>query len=67
MWPWPSRTRVMTIVCVQVTRDQVHKLEFPAPEEPGDAFITVYLMSDCIAGLDQQYTMRMQCDPAPAN
>lgn len=51
------------VVCVQVTRDQVHKLEFPAPEEPGDASITVYLMSDCIAGLDQQYTMRMQCDP----
>ena len=50
-----------------MTRDQVHKLEFPAPEEPGDASITVYLMSDCIAGLDQQYTMRMQCDPAPAN
>jgi pre-mRNA-splicing helicase BRR2 len=35
------------------------KLEFSAPEDPGDYSLTLYLMSDSYLGCDQEYEVAM--------
>ena len=35
------------------------KLEFAAPEDPGDYKLTLYLMSDSYLGCDQEYELRV--------
>lgn len=39
------------------------KLEFAAPEKPGEYEYTVYLMGDSIAGADQEYTFKLKVEP----
>jgi pre-mRNA-splicing helicase BRR2 len=41
------------VLCVQA------KLEFAAPEDPGDYSLTLYLMSDSYLGCDQEYDISL--------
>lgn len=42
---------------VTVTRALRTQLRFQAPAREGDSTLTLYVISDCMAGLDQEYTM----------
>ncbi|CAL7941276.1 unnamed protein product [Xylocopa violacea] len=46
-------------VCGINEQRKCHQLQFTAPSELGPATLTVYLMSDCYIGLDQQYNIEI--------
>ena len=39
------------------------KLEFSAPEDPGDYLLTLFLMSDSYLGCDQEYEIKLTVVP----
>ena len=43
------------------------KLEFTAPEDPGDYNFVLYLMSDSYFGCDQEYNISLNVTPAESD
>ena len=58
----------MKRVAVDGRRSQSsHQLGFVAPDRPGRSVLTLYVASDCYVGLDQQYSVYLQAEPASAD
>ena len=47
----------MSLKRVTLLKSQLVNLEFMAPEEPGDYSLTLFFMSDCYLGCDQEYNI----------
>ena len=54
---------LLSIKRVTVGRKTKTKLEFSAPENPGDYNLTLYLMSDSYLGCDQEYDVALTVVP----
>ena len=48
---------LMSLKRVTLLKSQLVNLEFMAPEEPGDYSLTLFFMSDCYLGCDQEYNI----------
>ena len=49
----------MLLALPQIRGRCEHNLVFPAPDCPGRSSVTLYLISDCMLGLDQQYEIAL--------
>jgi pre-mRNA-splicing helicase BRR2 len=54
---------LLSIKRVTIGRKSKAKLEFSAPENPGDYNLTLYLMSDSYLGCDQEYELSLTVVP----
>jgi pre-mRNA-splicing helicase BRR2 len=58
-----NNNSLLSIKRVALTSKANIKLEFTAPEDPGDYKFTLYLMSDSYLGCDQEYEIEMTVIP----
>ncbi len=60
----PNTNSLLTIKRISLLRDSKVKLEFTAPELPGDYNLLLYVMCDCYLGCDQEYEFNLSVTPA---
>ncbi len=55
----PKKNKLLCVKRCTVGGKTKVKLDFVAPEEPGDYALTLYFMSDSYAGCDQEYVFNL--------
>lgn len=60
-----SSNQLLAIKRVALQRTSKSRLEFLAPEQPGPASLTLFLMCDSYLGCDQEFEIDLKVKPAP--